>query len=50
MPLFLLAPTQNPLKDAAKVEAIDYTATSKIYFVDLTLTPNSTTQVKQKRI
>ena len=26
MPILPLAPTQNPLKDAAKVEAIDYTA------------------------
>ena len=45
MPILPPAPTLNPMKDAAKVEAIDYTAD-----FDLMLTPNSTTQVKQKMI
>ena len=50
MPILPLAPTQNPLKDAAKVEAMIIQQTLKIYLVDLKLTPNSTTQVKQKKI
>ena len=49
MPILPPAPTLNPMKDAAKVEPIDYAEqTSKIYMVDLTLTPNSTTQIKTK--
>ena len=46
MPILPPAQTLDPMKDAAKVKAIDYSA----HLVDLTLTPNSITQVKQKMI
>ena len=46
IPILPLAPTLNPMKGAAKVEAIAV----KIYLIDLTLTPNFITQVKQEMI
>ena len=45
MSILLPALTLNTMKGAAKVEEIHYTVED-----DLTLTPNSTTQVKQKMI
>ena len=50
MPILPPALIFNPMKDAAKVKVIDYTADFEIYLVSLLLTQNCTTQVKQKMI